>query len=261
MTITTLKDQWDTMGKENPLWAVLTDNAKWKTEEFFLTGKKEIDILLQDITQMKIRIKCRRALDFGCGVGRLSQALAKHFQSVAGVDISPSMIEAARSFNQYPDTCRYYCNIAADLSLFPDNHFDFIYSTITLQHMEQALAKNYLREFLRVMTPHGLLVFQIPHGPASTLKGWIIRLLPSRLLDIVRGSGWSGVLRAAVHLPVTKMEMHAIARNDMISFLEKQGGVVTVRPDTQAGSGWVSLQYWVQKPLGIPKKIMKKYEL
>ena len=39
----------------------------------------------------------RSALDFGCGIGRLSQALAEHFDQVYGVDISPKMIELARA--------------------------------------------------------------------------------------------------------------------------------------------------------------------
>ncbi len=49
----------------------------------------------------------RRALDFGCGVGRLTQALARHFNIVDGVDIAPSMIELANQFNRSGGRCRY----------------------------------------------------------------------------------------------------------------------------------------------------------
>ena len=40
------------------------------------------------------------ALDFGCGAGRLSRALAAHFEHVVGVDVSASMIETARALNR-----------------------------------------------------------------------------------------------------------------------------------------------------------------
>jgi len=37
-----------------------------------------------------------RALDFGCGLGRLTQPLAERFDEAVGVDIAASMIEGAR---------------------------------------------------------------------------------------------------------------------------------------------------------------------
>ena len=41
-----------------------------------------------------------RALDFGCGVGRLTRALGTRFESALGVDISAGMIEQARRLNE-----------------------------------------------------------------------------------------------------------------------------------------------------------------
>ena len=42
------------------------------------------------------------ALDFGCGVGRLTHALAPHFERTYGVDVSSTMIEQAQAARRAP---------------------------------------------------------------------------------------------------------------------------------------------------------------
>lgn len=46
------------------------------------------------------------ALDFGCSVGPLTQALARHFDRVAGADISDTVLGHARRLNALPDRLR-----------------------------------------------------------------------------------------------------------------------------------------------------------
>jgi SAM-dependent methyltransferase len=104
----------------------------------------------------------RRALDFGCGAGRLTQALAARFERVDGVDIAPSMVAAARRHNRHPERCHYHRNATPDLALFENEAFTFICSLLVLQHMEPRHSKAYLRELLRLLAPDGLLVFQLP---------------------------------------------------------------------------------------------------
>jgi ubiquinone/menaquinone biosynthesis C-methylase UbiE len=116
---------------------------------------------MADLRGHCIPIDLGRALDFGCGVGRLTQALADHFTEVHGVDISPSMIEHARSFNRHPERCLFHLNSSNELRMFEDNWFDFVYSNIALQHIEPKYSKRYLQEFLRVLKPGGATVFQL----------------------------------------------------------------------------------------------------
>jgi ubiquinone/menaquinone biosynthesis C-methylase UbiE len=101
------------------------------------------------------------AFDFGCGVGRLSQALAEHFDSVTGVDIAPSMIAEARARNRHGDKVTYVLNERADLSSFDDESFDFIYTEITLMHMEPRYSMAYIAEFFRISRPGGLVTFHV----------------------------------------------------------------------------------------------------
>jgi SAM-dependent methyltransferase len=166
MELKELQKNWHTFGKTDPLWAILTlpgkSGGKWDPEEFFATGRTEIAADLRKVKALGIRLRKGRALDFGCGVGRLTQALCRYFGECHGVDIAPSMIELARKYNRYGSHCHYHLNETDSLAAFADGTFDYIHSCIVLQHMEPRYSKNYLREFLRLLAPGGVLVFQIP---------------------------------------------------------------------------------------------------
>jgi SAM-dependent methyltransferase len=161
-----LQSNWDEFGKVDPFWAILSDprrkNSKWNTDEFFQTGRAELETVLKQVAERGIAVVRRGALDFGCGVGRLTQALGPHFESVVGVDIAPSMIALARKNNRFGDRCRYIVNGNDDLRIFDDGAFSFIYSRIVLQHIPSEHSRKYIAEFLRVLGKGGVLVFQVP---------------------------------------------------------------------------------------------------
>lgn len=166
MSLDDVRKNWDALGAEDPLWAVLTDDryrgGKWDEAAFFATGAEEIAGVVRDLDRLGRPERRGRCLDFGCGVGRLTQALAAHFESCDGVDIARSMIAAARRLDRSGGRCSFHVNDAPDLALFPANTFDFVYSNIVLQHMPTEAAKAYVSEFLRVLTPGGLAMFEIP---------------------------------------------------------------------------------------------------
>jgi SAM-dependent methyltransferase len=166
MNLAELQANWDEFGKSDPLWAILTApdkrGGRWEPDEFFASGQAEIAEVLNHVQSLRFRLKRRRALDFGCGVGRLTRALCGFFKEYDGVDIAPSMIELARQYNRFGARCRYHVNSASDLSLFARDSFDFVYSNIVLQHIRPDYSAAYLREFMRVLVPGGLAVFQLP---------------------------------------------------------------------------------------------------
>jgi len=171
MDLKELQRNWDELGKADPLWAILSSpeklGGKWGLREFFRTGQEEIARVMQDIDLLRIPLPQARALDFGCGVGRLTQALCQYFEECCGVDIAPSMIKLAEGYNRYGSRCRYYLYAANDLRLFGDGSFDFVYTNIVLQHMRPEYSKSYIKEFLRILRPGGVLIFQIPSESAA----------------------------------------------------------------------------------------------
>ena len=243
MSLHRLRKQWDRFGLRDPFWAVLTvpgkKNSGWDPAEFFETGKSEIDGVLQYVQSIR-PLPCRqRALDFGCGVGRLTQALAQHFDQVFGVDIAPSMIEHAGRYNQYGERCRYVLNVEPDLRIFSDGQFDFIYSNITLQHMPRDLAEGYLVEFLRVIAPGGVLLFQLPSRIRKDQSSAIERLIRKLYYDV-----FQNFLRPRTPY----MEMHGIDKEVVARFLEAHGGkVLDVVPDNFAYPHWDGFRYLVAR--------------
>jgi SAM-dependent methyltransferase len=201
MELDRLQQHWTAFGEQDPLWAILTVPGKrgggWDLEEFFASGRVEVDEVLRMLAGRGFTVEMGRALDFGCGVGRLTRALAGHFASCDGVDVAASMIERARELNQDGERVRFHHNGAPDLRLFDDGSFDFILSLIVLQHMEPKLMQGYLREFLRVLSPSGLAFFNIPQGivldeelppeawrASLTLVGTIPPLAPGRIVPL-----------------------------------------------------------------------------
>ena len=166
MHLSTLKKHWTEFGKQDPLWAILTieekKGRKWETEEFFELGRRDVDAWFGAALAAKPEIKRGKALDFGCGVGRLTQALAEQFESVTGVDIAPTMIDEAKKYNRHAGRCSYLVNDRPDLRQFSDNDFDFIFTLIVLQHMAPHYERCYLKEFMRILKPGGVLLFQLP---------------------------------------------------------------------------------------------------
>src|SRR5512143_3623349 len=118
MRLSTVQRYWDRQAHADPMWAILTHPAKtqgrWDAGELFATGTHEVNLFMQRAHGWGVPAERRTALDFGCGIGRLSQALARHFDQVYGIDISPKMIELAREHNRQGERVEYRWN--------PDNH-------------------------------------------------------------------------------------------------------------------------------------------
>src|SRR5438094_42221 len=121
MHLKQLQTSWEEFAKEDAMWAILADpqrkGKKWTPQEFFASGQADIDALMAYFDSLKIRVSADTALDFGCGIGRLSQGLCRYFTKVNGVDISASMIEAANRYNQHGDQCAYHLNTKPNLKL------------------------------------------------------------------------------------------------------------------------------------------------
>jgi 2-polyprenyl-3-methyl-5-hydroxy-6-metoxy-1,4-benzoquinol methylase len=180
MNIRQANKNWTELGETDPMWVVLTAEdkrgGKWTPEEFFATGQEEIGRVLQRIREAGVAVHQGTALDFGCGLGRLSQALAEHFQRVDGVDVSASMIRQARQYNRHTDKVEYHLNVKTDLSLFPKNRFDFIYSSIVLQHIPPRHQLLYVAEFMELLKIGGVAYFQTIHacGWRSLFPNWFV---------------------------------------------------------------------------------------
>lgn len=220
---------WNKLAQSDPLWAVLTSPEKkgnrWQIDEFFADGRNTIAAAIKYLDEHAAGGRRGTALDFGCGVGRLTQGLALHFGRVTGVDISEEMLVHARRYNQHGDRVNYVHNARADLHPFASDQFDLVYSLITLQHMEARYARAYIREFVRIAAPAGLILFQIPseglpEKPDSTLLTFWPPTFFKRLrrrLDRLRNIWFATDPR---------MEMHGLPPAEVLDLLAQSGAEI-----------------------------------
>jgi ubiquinone/menaquinone biosynthesis C-methylase UbiE len=164
---------WEELADLDPKWAVLTEASKqygkWEDDEFFLTGKKEIENFINKASAIGVNIDGEQALDFGCGLGRLTRALSPYFDKVYGTDISQRMIDGAKSLNK-DEKLVFIHNPRHDLSCFADEQLAFIYSNITLQHIpDREAIKKYILEFIRILKPGGYALFYLPSIPQYSI--------------------------------------------------------------------------------------------
>jgi SAM-dependent methyltransferase len=255
MELKDLQRNWDVLGKEDPFWAILTagdkkDN-KWDLGEFFASGDREITELMQYLSSVGVECARGRALDFGCGVGRLTQPLATYFTKVIGIDIAPSMIAQAQALDR-KGRCQFMLNERADLSLFPDGEFDFIYSNIVLQHMRPVYSTAYIREFSRVLAPGGVAVFQLPsknRRPAEppSWKDFIRPLIPSPLLHWYRHH-YRGLPVQPTPTQPAQIEMYTVPKSQVTKLIKRNRcRLVDAIENTSCGPAYESWRYCMAK--------------
>jgi SAM-dependent methyltransferase len=224
------KQAWEDWGSVDALWSILTTpearDGKWDLEEFWRLGEAEMARVMDVAARLGYPAARREALDFGCGVGRLTRAMTRYFERCIGVYIAESMIEKAGRLNDgYP--CRFLVNDLDNLSQFKASSFDLVYSSLVLQHLPSDTAiKAFIVEFLRVLRPEGaLLAFQLPsYVPPRSLRNRL-RLRTQayaalRMLGIDRQ-----VLYARLNLrPV--MQMNFIPEEDVLAYVASLGAIV-----------------------------------
>ena len=243
MSLHGVKKSWEQFAKSDPLWSILSEESKrhgkWNPEEFFATGRAEIAALLADLDSRNIVVKRDDAVDFGCGVGRLTQALADHFGRATGIDISTTMVESAKSYD-VAGRCRFLVNTSTDIAVLPDGSADLIYTNIVLQHNEPEDIERFLRAFVRILRPGGALVFQLPAWKRNPLKRLILAIAPRFLLGWWRWLRWRGG---------PQMLMNGLPPDHVVRIVEAAGGRLIDRvPDESAGADWIGFRYFFVRP-------------
>lgn len=223
---------WERFGRDDPYWAVLTSDG-YRTAElspdardkFFDSGELHVASLFGIVGELAdAGWRPRRALDFGCGVGRLLPALSDRCDEVVGVDVSQAMLhEAERNARRHGlGNVDLICDSDGLSRLEGD--FDFIHSTLTFQHIEVVRGERILRTLCDRLRPEG---FAVLHFVTATNEA-----LPLRVLAAARGA--FRPLHMVVNLlrgrpigePLMRMYLYSIPR---LRHAVEDGGCIVIR--------------------------------
>lgn len=144
------EDYWRRAGEAEPYWAVLSQ-PKYETAAidaegkaaFYAEGEQDISFAHSTIVKHFGQFTANHALDFGCGVGRLTAPMARLADYVTGVDVAPGMRKLA---NEH--FARMQITNANAVDTIPGDDLDWINSYIVFQHIRPELGVQILRTLL-----------------------------------------------------------------------------------------------------------------
>ncbi|WBH15170.1 class I SAM-dependent methyltransferase [Sphingomonas radiodurans] len=204
-----IKDQWTALGEQDPYWSVLTDDRFRSAQidaaglaAFHASGAAAaslIDITVGRSDRPKPSGTC---LELGCGVGRVTRHLAKRFDRVIAVDISPGNLALCRRYMEDEGVANVETVLVQgvhDFASLPT--FDFFYSVIVLQHNSPPVQRFILESLLSKLRPAGQFLFQavadrpgyafdVDRYLASAPPEMEVHSLPMpAIMEVIRSSG------------------------------------------------------------------------
>ncbi|HYI94697.1 MAG TPA: class I SAM-dependent methyltransferase [Bryobacteraceae bacterium] len=167
-----MRKEWNERAREDAHFYVAFGRREQNDDEFFETAREVVSGLEWELRRFPARENRRawRALEIGCGPGRLIKPMSRHFGEIHGVDVSDEMILRARQNLRGIAHAHVHATSGADLAQFADESFHLVYSYAVFQHIpSRDVVMQYLRETQRVLRPGGLLRCQI-NGLDKTAK-------------------------------------------------------------------------------------------
>lgn len=223
-----IAEAWRHLGLIRPHFSVLTDtrflpdNFSQTAELFWRSGDAEIHRAARVLASHGMReLGGRTCVEYGCGVGRVSAALAARFARVDAYDISATHLLHARQ-RAAQLKLRNLAFHECSPRLLPDlPACDVFYSCIVLQHNPPPIIAALIRKALAALRPAGIAIFQVP----VYIKGYSFRL-----------AQWLG------NAHPLDMQMHCLPQERIFELIEEQA--------------CVPLEMWQDPAIGAPDKMV-----
>jgi SAM-dependent methyltransferase len=217
-----IKSAWSHLGITRPHFSVLTDrkflpeNLKENVDNFWVSGEREAaetERILAGIGFVDLPTK--NCVEYGCGVGRVTTALALRFGRVDAYDISQGHLTQAELRAQAVGSDNIHYRLCAGDVLEELTPCDFLYTKLVLQHNPPPIIVQLVKSALRSLNAGGIALFQVPTyqvGYRFKIDEWL----------------------AAEHR--LDMQMHCLPQAVLFSIIaEEQCALLSVREDNATG--------------------------
>lgn len=226
---------WSDYGEKDPFFSVLT-NDEFKMDsitvegekKFYQSGAEDAEEFFKACARNRISPPWNGTIvDFGCGLGRVGEHLARKFETYIGVDISPSHLARAKA---------RFASVGsrdAHFMLLPDylDHpmpADAYFSIIVLQHNPPPIIAMMLDKLCGMLRPGGIGYFQVPIALFD---------YEFHLTDYLQAPPSHGA-----------MEMHPLPQHEVFRILHRNACYpLEVRQEDKVGPIGISMTFLVRK--------------
>lgn len=234
--IAKVKAAWSHLGNVRPHHSVLTNdvylpqNLPGSIHHFWASGETEASQVAGILQSHGVAPQGKVCVEYGCGVGRVTSGLAKHFDQVHAYDISPGHLAEAKSRIEAVGLKGVTFVLCSESFLEDLQPCDAFYSRIVFQHNPPPLIDALVRSALKALKPGGIAIFQVPTYAAGYS------------FDFEQWSRSKGPL---------DMEMHCLPQRYIFQAIGEAGCVaLEVREDGSTGDeNFISNTFVVRKPL------------
>lgn len=166
------KHDWERIGKTNPYFGVITD-PKFSLEnltdelkeEFFQSGVDFVNHIIQNTGKfLASSPPFQRALEFGCGVGRLTIPLSSLATEVVAVDVSEAMLNEARKNCRQKSINNVRFSLSDSEPTWLHGAYDFVLSFIVFQHIPEKKGMELFESIVNHVSPGGIVVVHFTYG-------------------------------------------------------------------------------------------------
>jgi SAM-dependent methyltransferase len=165
-----MRADWNDRAREDARYYVAFGRKGQQDEEFFASAADVVRSLEQELKRLPREMQpgARRALEVGCGPGRLMRPMSRNFGDLHGVDVSDEMIRLAQERFAGARGIHLHVTNGSDLAPLASDYFDFVYSYAVFQHIPSAeVVLAYFDEIRRVLKNGGFARLQLNGLPPA----------------------------------------------------------------------------------------------
>lgn len=159
---------WSKLGEIEPHFSVLSHPQYMPAafarhqDAFYASGADEFGAALRRLETLGlIPRRDGRAVEFGCGAGRVTRQLANAFAQVVGYDVSPNLLRLAEERFENQGVRNVDLRRIESVETLAVPPHDFFYSKIVFQHNPPPIAKYFLDLMLGKLNVGGIAFFQL----------------------------------------------------------------------------------------------------
>lgn len=190
---------WVRVAEQDPFWGVLSHEEYRKDamdavrlEQFMASGEQFVANLFALIRKhLAPQFAPRRALDLGCGVGRLVIPMAKRVSEAVGVDVAPAMLDLCRKHATQAGVSNLSLCESDDRLSKVEGEFDLVNSYIVLQHVPPARGYRLIQSMIDRLAIGGVGSIQLTYAKSRKFlvheqpKALFYRREGGTLIDLV----------------------------------------------------------------------------